>query len=320
MAVYTHIAADEMAEFFARYDVGEIRCAAGIAQGVENSNYLIETAIGRFILTLYERRVAKADLPFFMDLLDHLAARGCRVPRFIPDRTGRKLQHLRGRPACVVQFLPGATVGEPTVDQCRSAGRALGEMHVASADFAGRRKNRLDLSAWHVLAARCGARFDEVAPGLGWRVAGELAFLDAHWPDTLPRTVIHADLFPDNVLVQEAEVTGLIDFYFSCRDFRAYDLAVAHAAWCFDDDGGTYHASRSAALIEGYQQAIRLTREERDAFVILCRGAALRFVLTRAYDWLNTPRDALVTAKDPLAFKRRLEFYAGTSSGELLGP
>jgi len=319
MAVYTHIAAEEMADFFTRYDVGEFLCANGIAEGVENSNYLIETTIGRFILTLYEQRVSEADLPFFMDLLDHLTARGCRVPRFIPDKTGKRLQHLGGRPACLVQFLEGSSIGEPTVAQCRSVGRTLGEMHLAAADFTGRRKNRLDLSAWHELAGRCGTRFDEIAPGLGWRVAGELAFLDAHWPRTLPSAVIHADLFPDNVLVQGAEVTGLIDFYFSCTDFRAYDLAVTHSAWCFDADGRAYHAGRSAALVEGYRQAVRLRQEERENFATLCRGAALRFTLTRAYDWLNPPPDVLVTAKDPLAFMRRLEFYAGISSQDLLG-
>ena len=319
MAVYTHVPAEEMAAFFTRYEVGELLSAKGIAEGVENSNYLIETTTNRFILTLYEKRVNDAELPFFMDLLEHLSARGCRVPRFIADKNGQRLQQLGGRPACLIEFLTGISVTEPTVAQSHSTGRALGEMHAAAADFTGSRKNMLDLPAWHDLARKCGAHFDEIAPGLGGRVADELAFLDAHWPATLPSGVIHADLFPDNVLIQGAEVTGLIDFYFSCTEIRVFDLAVTHSAWCFDFNGNTYHADRAAALVGGYEETLGLSGEEREAFPTLCRGAALRFMLTRAFDWINTPPDALVTRKDPLAFLRRLDFYAGARRKDLLG-
>jgi homoserine kinase type II len=326
MAVYTHVPAEDMAAFLHRYDVGNLVSAKGIAEGVENSNYLIETTGGsidngahRYILTLYEKRVDEADLPFFMDLLDHLSAGGCKVPRFIPDRTGAKLQQLAGRPACLIEFLTGISVTEPTPAQAHATGAALGRMHHAAQGFAGERRNALDLPGWHDLAARCGDHFDEIAPGLGFRVAGELAFLDAHWPAGLPRAVIHADLFPDNVLMLGDEVTGLIDFYFSCTDIRAYDLAVTHSAWCFAHDGGAFHADRAAALVRGYGEAFGLSDAERAAFPVLCRGAALRFLLTRAYDWINTPADALVTRKDPLAFLRRLETYANADPVELLG-
>lgn len=319
MAVYTHVPAEEMAQFLTRYDVGELLSAKGIAEGVENSNYLVETDKGRFILTLYEKRVNEADLPFFMDLLDHLSSRGCPVPRFIPDRQGRQLQQLAGRPACLIEFLTGISVTEPTAAQSHSAGRALGEMHAAAADFTGGRKNALDLAGWHELAAKCGAHFDAIAPGFAQRVTDELAYLDAHWPTTLPRAVIHADLFPDNVLMHGDDVTGLIDFYFSCLDIRAYDLAITHGAWCFDFDGSAYHPDRAAALVAGYQETFGLSAEERSAFPTLCRGAALRFMLTRAYDWINTPPDALVTRKDPLAFLRRLDFYTKADPKALLG-
>ena len=319
MAVYTHVPAEEMAEFLTRYDAGELLSAKGIAEGVENSNYLLETSTDRFILTLYEKRVNEADLPFFMDLLDHLAARGCKVPRFIADRGGRQLQQLSGRPACLIEFLTGISVTEPTAAQSRAAGRALGEMHAAAADFTGTRPNALDLRGWHDLARKCGEHFDDIAQGLGKRVAEELAFMDANWPADLPRAVIHADLFPDNVLMHGDEVTGLIDFYFSCTDVRAYDVAVTHSAWCFDFDGGNYHSERAAALIAGYDEVFGLSDEERTAFSTLCRGAALRFMLTRAYDWINTPADALVTRKDPLAFLRRLDFYASADPKALLG-
>ena len=319
MAVYTHVPAEDIAAFLTRYDAGELVSAKGIAEGVENSNYLIETTRERFILTLYEKRVEEADLPFFMDLLDHLGARGCKVPRFIADREGRKLQQLAGRPACLIEFLTGISVTEPTVRQADAAGAALGEMHRAAEGFGGTRRNALDPAGWHALAARCDAHLDEIAPRLGERIDRELAFLTAHWPDELPRSVIHADLFPDNVLMLGDRVTGLIDFYFSCTDIRAYDLAVTHSAWCFANDGTHYFPERAAALVRGYDRSFGLSEAERAAFPILCRGAALRFLLTRAYDWINTPADAVVTRKDPLAFLRRLDLYAGADAGTLLG-
>lgn len=322
MAVYTHVSAEEMARFLTRYDTGPLLSAKGIAEGVSNSNYLLETqsctgGTERFILTLYEKRVDESDLPFFMELLDHLGARGCPVPRFIADKGGQKLQQLSGRPACLIEFLSGVSVTEPTAAQARATGAAMGAMHRASEGFDRTRRNTLDLAGWHDLADRCADHLDDIAPGLGKRVRDELAWLDAHWPADLPRGVIHADLFPDNVLMLGDAVTGLIDFYFSCTDIRAYDLAIAHGAWSFSGDGGTYRADVGAAVIAGYGAAHGLSAAERAAFPILCRGAAMRFLLTRAYDWIYTPADALVTRKDPLAYLRRLDFYASEAAQSL---
>lgn len=324
MAVYTHVPAEDIEAFLTRYDAGRLVSAKGIAEGVENSNYLLETTgsdgVGhRYILTLYEKRVDVGDLPFFMDLLDHLGERGCLVPRFIAARDGSKLQQLAGRPACLIEFLTGISVTEPTAAQAHSAGLALGELHCAAASFTGERRNTMDLAGWHDLAAKCGDDFDGIAPGLAARVAQELAFLDANWPVSLPRTVIHADLFPDNVLMLGDKVAGLIDFYFSCTDIRAYDLAVTHSAWTFSHDGATFFRDRAAAMGAGYAASHGLSPDESAAFPILCRGAALRFLLTRAFDWINTPADAMVTRKDPLAYLRRLDFYAAADVNELLG-
>ena len=319
MAVYTHVSAEEMEALLARYDAGTLVSAKGIAEGVENSNFLVDTTTGRFILTLYEKRVDAADLPFFLALLDHLADRGRPVPRALKDRDGVQVQQVAGRPGCLIEFLPGVSLSHPTPAQARSAGAALGGMHAALMEFTGERPNSLGLPGWHALAARCGDDLDAIAPGLAARVARELAFLDAHWPASLPRAVIHADLFPDNVLMLGDAVSGIIDFYFACGEIRAWDLAVTHAAWCFEHDGTGYDAPRAAALVEGYQASFGLSPEERAAFAVLARGACLRFLLTRAWDWLNTPADALVTRKDPLAFLRRLDFYAGATSFELLG-
>jgi homoserine kinase type II len=308
-----------LAELVARYDLGSLISAKGIAEGVENSNYMVETERARIILTLYEKRVDAADLPFFLALLDHLADRGLPVPRALRDQDGVQLQTVAGRPACVIEFLPGVSVTKPTVPQARAAGAALGEVHVALADFVGERPNALGLEGWHALAARCGDDLDQIAPGLAGRVADELAFLDASWPEALPRAVIHADLFPDNVLMLGDRVTGLIDFYFACTELRAWDLAVTHAAWCFEPDGTNYHPELGAALVAGYDASFGLSDAEAAAFAVLARGAALRFLLTRAWDWLNTPADALVTRKDPLAFLRRLDLYASAEPAALIG-
>jgi homoserine kinase type II len=311
MAVYTQVSAEEMAALLTRYDdAGTLVSAKGIAEGVENSNYLVETDRHRFILTLYEKRVETADLPFFFALLDHLADAGNPVPRTMKDRDGQQLQQVAGRPACLIEFLSGVSVTHPNAAQARSAGEALGRLHAAAADFTPERPNALGPEGWAALAARCGDDLDRIDPGLGARVFQELEFLATAWPADLPRAVVHADLFPDNVLMLGDRVTGLIDFYFACTEIRAWDVAVTHAAWCFENDGTGYHPDLGDALIAGYDATFGLGDAERAALPALARGAALRFLLTRAWDWLNTPADAMVTRKDPLAFLRRLDFYA----------
>jgi homoserine kinase type II len=316
VAVYTHVAAEELARFIADYDVGTLLSAKGIAEGVENSNYLVETSRGRFILTLYEKRVDAADLPWFMALTTHLAQAGLPVPRPIGDRTGATLRTVAGRPACLIQFLNGVSLSTPSVAQAHATGAALGRLHRAGADFSPSRANALGPDGWRQLAGRCMDSLDSIAPGLARRVADELDALGAAWPEHLDRQVIHADLFPDNVLMLDDEVTGLIDFYFACTDIRAYDLAITHGAWCFAPDGSGFDRARGDALIAGYVETHGLTPAEHEALPILARGACLRFLLTRAWDWLNTPADALVTRKDPIAFLRRLDHYrqAGASA------
>lgn len=311
MAVYTHVSAEALAEFLARYDVGDLVSAKGIAEGVENSNYLIETTRNRYILTLYEKRVAADDLPFFMALLDHLADKGLPVPPAIKDRDGREIQELAGRPACLIRFLRGVSLSHPTPAQALAAGRALGEMHRAVADFVPRRPNSMGMATWRPLYERCGRSLDQIAPGLYDDLGRALDHVTAAWPgDVLERSAIHADLFPDNVLMLGDEVTGLIDFYFACTDLRVYDLAVMHGAWSFDAAGRGYDAAIGDALVAGYGRWFPLSAEERAHFTTLASGACIRFALSRAWDWLNTPADAMVTRKDPLAYVRRLAHYA----------
>ena len=325
MAVYTYLSTDALKALIGEFDVGELRSAKGIAEGVSNTNFLVETEGrsgegARFILTIYETRTDVADLPFFLMLLDHLAARGCPVPRTIHDRGDRPFRLVDGKAAALIEFLPGISVTDPTPAQARSVGAALAQMHLAAADFPMARTNGLGLAGWRDLAAQCTpAGLDSIHDGLGALVSGDLALLAREWPSDLPRSVIHADLFPDNVLMLGDRVTGLIDFYFACTDMMAYDVAVTHAAWCFDAAGEAFDPARSAALLEGYEAVRPLTAGERAALPLLARGASMRFLMTRAYDWMNTPADALVTRKDPMAFSRRMRFYADPANAGVFG-
>jgi homoserine kinase type II len=318
MAVYTPVSAADLAAFLADYDVGSAISLKGIAEGVENSNFLIDTTTGRYFLTLYEKRVDAADLPWFLALTTHLAACGLPVPRPIPDRAGIALKSLNGRPACLIEYLSGVSVTEPTDAQCHAVGQALGRLHRAGAPFTAVRPNALGPAAWPPLAARCHGRLGEIDAGLPDAVARGLTAA-AQWPQDLPQTTIHADLFPDNVLMLDGQVTGLIDFYFACTDARAYDVAVTHGAWCFSADGRQFFPARAAGLMRGYGLEMALTPAELAALPRLAAGAALRFTLTRAFDWLNTPADALVTRKDPMAFARRLTWYLDATPEMLLG-
>lgn len=315
MAVYTHLGAEQLAALIAEFDVGALRSAKGIAEGVQNSNWLIETSGrddhgARYILTMYEERTETRELPFFLGLMDHLSSHGCPVPATIHDRSGAPFRLHEGKAVALIEFLSGVSVSEPTPGQARAVGEALARLHLASADFAMARTNDLGPAGWRRLIDGCGSGgLHTIDPALAPLVETELADLVAHWPDTLPRSVIHADLFPDNVLMLDDRVCGLIDFYFSCTDITAYDVAVTHAAWCFDATGTQFAPAVSAALLAGYDAVRPLLPAERSALPLLARGAAMRFLSSRAYDWLHTPPDALVTRKDPLAFARRLSFY-----------
>ncbi|WP_296675012.1 homoserine kinase [Novosphingobium sp.] len=316
MAVYTHLGAEEMADLISHFEVGTLRSAKGIAEGVSNSNWLIETSGAdgrgaRFILTMYEFRIDIAELPYFLALLDHLAAKGCPVPRTIHDRDGNLYRMVGDKAVALIEYLPGVSVSQPSPGQAEAVGRALAQLHLAAADFPASRANGMDRAESRRLFDACGdsglAQIDARLPAL---VGRELDAADRDWPQNLPRSVIHADLFPDNVLMLGSDVTGLIDFYFACNDLTAYDMAVTHAAWCFAGDGTGFDPELSRALMAGYAAVRPFTDAERAALPVLARAACLRFIASRAYDWLNTPRGALVMPKDPMAFVRRLDFYA----------
>jgi homoserine kinase type II len=313
MAVYTDITDEELRAFLAGFDLGEALSFKGIAEGVENSNFLLETTAGRFILTVYEKRVRAEELPYFLGLMGWLADRGFPSARPVADRSGQVLQTLRGKPAALAQFLPGLSVRRPSVAQCREAGVGLAWLHQAGQGYGGRRVNDLGQAAWAPFFAPLGDAADSLKPGLSRVIAGDLDHLARHWPSDLPAGVIHADFFPDNVFFRESRFSAAIDFYFACDDFLAYDLAVTLNAWCFEASGD-FNVTAGKALLAGYEKRRPLTAAERAALPILAYGAAMRFFLTRLADWGPVPEGALVRPKDPLEYERKLAVHrAGLS-------
>ena len=310
MAVYTDVADDELRSFIALYDIGEVLSCKGIAEGVENSNFLVTTERGNFILTLYERRVAPHELPFFIALMEHLARHGVACPTPVKGRDGIALRELCGRPAALVTFLAGMWPRRILPFHCAAVGAALASLHRAGASFQMTRANDLSVAGWRRLfeASRCRAA--EVQRGLVEELAAELVSLETAWPRDLPTGVIHADLFPDNVFFRDREVSGLIDFYFACTDFLAYDLAICLNAWCFEPDG-SLNVTKARLLLDGYRRVRALTAAELASLPVLARGSAFRFLLTRLFDWLNQPSGAMVRPKDPLEFLRKLRFHRG---------
>ncbi|MFO7298172.1 MAG: homoserine kinase [Proteobacteria bacterium] len=318
MAVYTEVADDELARFIDRYGLGEVISCKGIAEGVENTNYLVHTTQGRFILTLYEKRVRREDLPFFLGLMEHLANAGITCPTPVRDRNGEMLNELAGRPAALVTFLDGMWIRRPRPEHCQAVGAALAKLHLAGRDFALTRENALGPKGWVELFSRFEDRADEVCPGLTDDIRRELDELLPIWPKGLPAGIIHADLFPDNVFFRGDQLSGLIDFYFACNDYFAYDIAICLNAWCFEQDY-SFNITKSRALLKGYEQERVLEPSEREVLPILARGAALRFLLTRAYDWLHTSQSALVKPHNPLEYLRRLRFHRTVRSASEYG-
>ena len=313
MAVYTDVSAEDLTRFLSGYEIGELLSYKGIAEGVENSNFLVHTSRGYFILTLYEKRVAEGDLPFFLGLMEHLAARGITCPQPVKNKQGNALGRIAGRPAAMVTFLDGMWMRRPNAGHCAAVGEALARLHLAGSDFPVTRPNALSIDAWRPLYEQAKARGDSVRPGLCGEIAKELDALAKSWPRDLPQGVIHADLFPDNVFFLGDNLSGLIDFYFACTDTLSFDVAVCLNAWCFEPDH-SYNVTKGRALLKAYARSRELSEPERAALPVLARGAAMRFLLTRLVDWLAVPDGALVKPKDPLEYFRKLRFHQSVKS------
>lgn len=317
MAVYTDVSFEDLEKLLTGYDVGTPRSFKGIAEGVENSNFHLQTDRGGYILTLYEKRVSTSDLPFFLGLMEHLASRGIACPLPVRNRKGENWIELNGKPAALLTFLDGVSLRKPEVFHCTLAGEALAKLHAAGAGFSLTRANALSVTGWEKLAEQTSDRADTVQPGLGEMIRSTLSEL-SDWPRDLPAGIIHADLFPDNVLFMDGKISGLIDFYFACNDALAYDIAVMLNAWCFEQDGA-FNITKGKGLLSAYRQHRGLTQPEIAALPILARGAALRFLLTRLYDWLNPDPTALVRPKDPRDYVKRLRFHRNVRSASEYG-
>jgi homoserine kinase type II len=313
MAVYTDVAAEDLAEFLKGYDIGELLSYKGIAEGVENSNFLLHTTKGAYILTLYEKRVALDDLPYFLSLMAHLAERGVRCPQPAKNRKGEVYSWLAERPAAIINFLEGVWPRRPNAAHCTGVGEALAKMHLAGSDFPLFRKNPLSVAGWRPLFDLAAPRADSVQPGLRDFIARELDHLETRWSTDLPVGVIHADLFPDNVFFLGEKLSGLIDFPFACNDILAFDVAICLNAWCFEPDH-SFNVTKARALLNAYGRARKLSEAEQEALPLLARGSALRFLLTRLVDFLNVPPGALVKPKDPLEYVRKLRFHQGVET------
>tara|TARA_R110002020_G_scaffold20374_4_gene69498 strand:- start:1001 stop:1966 length:966 start_codon:yes stop_codon:yes gene_type:complete len=313
MAVYTEVSDDELTRFVDQFDLGAVLSSKGIAEGVENTNFLIRTEKGPYILTLYEKRVELGDLPFFLGLMEHLSQRGVPCPTPVHTRDGAALSEVAGRPAAIITFLEGMWRRRPEAYHCAELGRALARMHSAAADFPMTRPNALGVEAWRPLFEQSADRADEVFPGLAGEIGNALDRIETRWPGELPTGTIHADLFPDNVFFLGRELSGLIDFYFACTDALAYDVGICLNAWCFEPDL-SFNVTKARALLSGYAEVRPFTEVEYAALPLLAEGAAIRFLLTRLHDWLRVPPGALVTPKDPVEYLRRLRFHHAVAS------
>ena len=318
MAVYTQVFDEDLEAFLEGYALGEVLSFKGIAEGVENSNFLLRTTEGNFILTLYEKRVAPSDLPFFLGLMGHLADRGISCPTPVLDKDGKALNELCGRPAAIISFLDGLWPRRIQPFHTKGLGSALAKFHIAGRDFELQRPNALSIQSWRPLFEATAARADEVCDGLAQKIGEEVSFLEENWPEHLPSGVIHADLFPDNVFFRHEKLTGLIDFYFACNDFLAYDIATCLNAWCFEPDNA-FNVTKARLLLRCYQAVRPLDPEELRTLPILCRGSSLRFLLTRLYDWLNHPEGAFVKPKNPVEYLRKLSFHQAIHSPAAYG-
>ena len=309
MAVYTKVTFEELSEFLKQFDIGVLVSLTGISEGIENTNYLVRTDKARFILTLYEKRVNPQELPYFLDLMSHLERKGVACPLPVAAKNGEILLPLCEKKACLTTFLNGKSVAQITPEHCAQLGGAMAKMHLAGQDFAGFRKNDLSIDGWEKLIDKIGKAADTVADGLFEEMAETFQTVKSRFPSDLPQGVIHADLFPDNVFFSDEKLSGIIDFYFACNDALVYELAVCLNAWCFDQDTWDFNPAKAKNMIEEYDRVRPLSNQEKEALPILTLGSALRFLLTRTYDWLNRVPDALVTPKNPLEYMKKLRFH-----------
>ena len=316
MAVYTKINRRELKYIENNFNIGKIRSFSGIKKGIENTNYLIKTKNKKIILTIFEKRVQKKDLPFFMNLMFGLSKYKIRCPEPVKNKKGKYLFKIKNKSACLVSFLQGKDKNNLNYRECFIVGKNVAQLHLASKKLNLYRKNDLSVNSWGPLLKKIDKRINNLSRNLKNLMKNDLADIKKKWPKKIPKGIIHSDLFIDNIFFNKGKFYGFIDFYFSANDFLAYELATCINALCFNKKNKHFvlNKRKSSQFLKGYQSIRKLSLKEKSNLNTLCRGSALRYLLTRSYDYLNTPKNAIIKIKDPIEYLDKLNFHRNVSS------
>jgi len=311
MAVYTKLSEKELKEFFSKYNLGKLLDYKEIKEGIENTNYFIQTEKGKFILTLYEKRVEEKDLPFFISLMKNLFDKKFPSPEPIINKNGNYISEILEKKAAVVSFLEGNAKKNLNPNDCYEVGINSAKLHSITKNLTGKRENKLSINSWRKIYDKVKNDCIKIHPDLSNIIEKNLDVIEKKWPKNIPLGIIHADLFPDNIFFKGGKLSGIIDFYFSCYDFYAFEIAICLNALCFEgkNENLSFNVTKAKKFIDGYSMIRQLTEEEKKSLKVLCQGAAIRFLLTRVFDYLNLTEGAIVKIKDPLEYLKRLEFH-----------
>jgi len=318
MAVYTKLSLKNIEDILSNYTIGKIEKFEGIEEGIENSNFLIIANKVKYILTIYEKRVKKEDLPFFCSLMLALNKSGFKCPKPIKNNKNEFISNFEKKSLMIVSFIEGKTKKNLTVDDCNLLGTQVAKMHMLTQNFKIKRKNDLSVSSWRKIFEHIKDKCSNIHVDLPRLIEANLSDVEKNWPINLPQGIIHADLFSDNIFFKEKKFNGIIDFYFSCNDFYAFEIAICFNALCFDGTKNnlSFNVTKAKKFIDGYIKVRKLSDEEKNSIKVLSQGSALRFLLTRVFDALHTSKNATVKAKDPLEYLKRLEFHKNSKSFE----
>jgi len=316
MAVYTKLSEKELKEFFSKYNLGELLNYKEIKEGIENTNYFIQTEKGKFILTLYEKRVEEKDLPFFISLMRNLFDKNFPSPEPIINKNGNYISEISEKKAAVVSFLDGYAKKILNPNDCYEVGINTAKLHLITKNLSGKRENKLSINSWRKIYNKVKKDCSKIHPNLPKVIEKNLDEIEKNWPKNIPSGIIHADLFSDNILFKNNRLTGIIDFYFSCNDFYAFEIAICLNALCFEgiNENLSFNVTKAKKFIDGYNSIRKISEDEKKSLKILCQGAAMRFLLTRVFDYLNLVEGAVVKVKDPIEYLKRLEFHNDVNS------
>ena len=311
MAVYTKISRNDIISIDQKFNLGKIISFKGIKKGIENTNYLLRTKNNKYILTIFEKRVQKKDLPFFMSLMDKLNNHKINCPKPQKNKKGNYLFNIKNKPSSIVSFVEGKEKNKLKIKDCYEIGKNIAKLHMASKKIKLYRKNSMSLSSWPKLLNKIGNKSNKIDVNLNDLMKTSLRDIKKRWPRKLSSGIIHGDLFIDNIFFKNNKFYGYIDFYFSSNDFLIYEIAICINALCFDKKNRKFifNKKKSKNLLRGYSSLRKLSKNEKNCLNILCKGAALRYLLTRTYDYLNTPKSAIIKIKNPREYIQKLKIH-----------